>query len=94
MSTKQKPRHSDSELPDLSTVNALDLIDHVSNTRTRMVQLELVLSGIILPLRDLGPEPHVSLAQLEAAWELAGDVLDEIGQVQIDLGADEAEVAL
>ncbi|HEX2527067.1 MAG TPA: hypothetical protein VHL31_12325 [Geminicoccus sp.] len=77
--------------PDLATVNAIELADSAAHTWTRVTQLYLILQALY---RNSQRGDQISKPQIEAAFELADDLRDDIGTVMTNLGWTEEELAL
>ncbi|HEX2526905.1 MAG TPA: hypothetical protein VHL31_11505 [Geminicoccus sp.] len=77
--------------PDLATVNALVLAGSAAQTWTRVSQLHLILQALYHASRNAH---QISKPEMEAAFELADDVRDDVGTVMTNLGWIDEELAL
>ncbi|WP_027133415.1 hypothetical protein [Geminicoccus roseus] len=87
-----KPKRTPGGVPDLSTVNAVELTDALDHAWTKSTQLHLVLSALALQARHHQDAAHAH--ELEAAFELADDMRDCMADIRTTLGATPEEVAI
>jgi hypothetical protein len=86
-----QPRRLPGGAPDLTTVNALALGDSAAMAWTRMNQVYLILQALYHSSQR-GHE--ISKPEMEAAFELADDLRDDVGTVMTNLGWTDEELAL
>jgi hypothetical protein len=78
-------------VPNLATVNAVELADATDHATTRTWQVYLILQSLY---NSSSNGNTISHPEITAAFELMDDLRDDISAIQRALGYSEQEVAL